>query len=95
MSLQKESMKGLGLLVAGMFLAVPMIAQQEIAPDHFDSTPNAPVKKSAVQHSKSASAQSKNSAVSHVSRGTKSNPASHASAAVKSEPTTVADSRSR
>jgi hypothetical protein len=88
MKLQRKSVQGIGLLVAGMvFHAVPMVAQQEVAPDHFDASVK---QKPAVQHRKSASTPSKSAAVSHVAQGTRSKPASQPSVIVKAEAATVA-----
>jgi hypothetical protein len=88
--MQKSSLKGLGLLIAGMLLAVPMVAQQEVDPDHFDSTAHAAQnrKPSSSRH-KLASSHARHATVSRA----KSNSRSGSHAAAKSEPVTVASSR--
>jgi hypothetical protein len=86
MKFQRKSVKRIGLVVAAMvFQAVPMVAQQEIAPDHFDGPSSAPVRqKPAIHHLKSASTSS---AVSHVAQGRKSK---QPAMIVKAEAATVA-----
>jgi len=93
MSFQKKSVKGIGLLIAGMVLAVPMVAQQEVDPDHFDSSARtAQNHKAATNQRKLASAHSKHTTVGQVSRTRKSSsePVSQAAVVVKAEPVTVA-----
>lgn len=88
--MQNSLLKGMGLLIAGMVLAVPMVAQQEVDPDHFDSAAHAAQnRKPAANQHKLASAHSRHTTVSHV----KSNSKSGAHAAAKSQPVTVASSR--
>lgn len=91
MNFSSKSGKGIGLLIAGMILAVPLVAQQEVDPDHFDSTTHkAQNQKPAASQRKLASAHSKRTAVSQVSRKSSSKPVSQAAAVVNAEPTTVA-----
>ena len=91
MNFQKRSVKGIGLLIAGMVLAVPMVAQQEVAPDHFDA-PAANAQNHKPAASKPSNAHSKQTAVRHVSKSK----SAAAAAVVKGEPVTVAvDTKSR
>lgn len=91
MNFQKKLVKGIGLLISGVVLAVPMVAQQEVAPDHFDTPAgNAQNHKTAV--SKPSTANSKHTAARHASKPK----SAQAAAVVKSEPVTVAvDTKSR
>lgn len=88
--MQKRSLKGIGLLIAGMLLAVPMLAQQEVDPDHFESPARAAqARKPTSNQHKLASARSRHATRSQA----KSNSQSGSHAAAKSEPVTVASSR--
>lgn len=91
MNFQKRSVKGIGLLIVAMVLAVPMVAQQEIAPDHFD-TPAANAQNHKPAAGKPSNAHSKQTAVRHVSKPK----SAQAATVVKGEPVTVAvDTKSR
>jgi hypothetical protein len=85
--MKKTSLNGIGLLIAGIVLAVPMVAQQEVDPDHFDSQARvAQNRKPASGKHKLASMHSRHTTVSHV----RSKSQSGSQAAAKPEPVTVA-----
>jgi len=81
MKLTKPSLPGIGMLFAVVLSSIPMLAQQEVSPDHFDDNPVATSKsKPAPKQTKQVAAK-KPSPVSHAAVKPKAQPASAQSSA--------------
>jgi hypothetical protein len=85
----------ISLLAGALFLTIPLVAQQEVDPDHFDHVAVASQKqKPAPGHRKAANAQSKHTAMNHGSTAPKSTSEPKQVSAVKTDSVTVpGDSR--
>jgi hypothetical protein len=87
MNFQKFS--GIGLLLAGAaFLTVPLVAQQEVDPDHFDAHASQN-QKPALHQRKAGSVQSKNTAMNRGSAPKDKSELRQVSVVVKGDPATV------
>jgi hypothetical protein len=91
------SLKTAGLLLAGAaLLAVPAIAQQEVAPDHFDEKPSVSrPHKPAPQARKTTDAKTTRSAVSQAAPAPKSKAATRAPSVLKADAAGQAGSNPR
>ena len=90
----KLSLPGIGMLFAAVvLLAIPMSAQQEVSPDHFDGNPVVNSKsKPAPKQAKQVAAKKPGSA-SHVAVKPKAVPAQHESAQATAAPVQTASNR--
>ena len=75
-------------------MTIPMVAQQEVDPDHFDHMAASQKQKPAPGHRKAANVQSKHTAMSHGSTAPKSTSEPKQVSSVKTDAVTVpVDSR--
>jgi hypothetical protein len=90
MNFTKKSFRASGLLLAAALLSVPMIAQQEVSPDHFDEKPAAVKKHKPATSAAKPSAAKRSDSSNRVASKAKPAPAQSASLQTDSAPVQTA-----
>jgi hypothetical protein len=92
MNFTKKAFRASGLLLAASaLLSVPMIAQQEVSPDHFDEKPAVVKKHKPATSAAKPSAAKRSDSSNRVA--SKAKPAPAQSASLQTEPETAASPR--
>jgi len=94
MKFAKQSVRGIGLFfAAAVALSIPMAAQQEVSPDHFDDNPVVAKKSKPAPKAANQVAVKKPSPVTHAVLKPKPAPVQHESAQIAPAPVQTAANR--